>query len=118
MTGMSRYTGRSIDELDHIRQSIADILTTPIGSRLMRRDYGSRLPELIDQPLTGATLLRAYAATLVALIRWEPRIKVRAITRLVHADRPGAVALGIEAVRADSGEPVTLEVSLTARGQA
>uniref|UniRef100_UPI0026076D20 ATPase domain-containing protein n=1 Tax=uncultured Sphingobium sp. TaxID=316087 RepID=UPI0026076D20 len=29
---------------------VRDILTTPIGSRLMRRDYGSLIPELIDQP--------------------------------------------------------------------
>lgn len=115
---MDRYTGQTLDDLAHIRQSIADILTTPIGSRIKRRDYGSQLPEMIDQPLTGATLLRAYSATIVALIRWEPRIRVRAITRLVHADRPGAVTLGLDAVRADKDETITLYVPLAMRGQA
>lgn len=115
MPGMSRQTGAALDDLAHIRQSIADILTTPIGSRVMRRDYGSELPELIDQPLNGVTLLRAYSATILALLRWEPRIKVRAITRLVHTDRPGAVTLSLEAVRVDSGEAVTLDVPLTTR---
>lgn len=116
MAGMDKRTGRALDELEHIRQSVADILTTPIGSRVMRRDYGSRLPELIDQPLTGATLLRAYSATIVALLRWEPRIRVRAITRLVHAERPGALTLGLEAERVVSGEPLELDVTLNLKG--
>ena len=38
---MSRNTGLSLSsEADQIRQSIQDILTTPIGSRIMRRNYG------------------------------------------------------------------------------
>jgi phage baseplate assembly protein W len=74
--GMNARTGRSIEDIAHIQQSIRDILTTPIGSRLMRRDYGSLLSELIDQPLNGATLLRAYSATVMALMKWEPRIKI------------------------------------------
>lgn len=74
--GMNARTGRSIEDITHIQQSIRDILTTPIGSRLMRRDYGSLLPELIDQPLNGATLLRAYSATVMALMKWEPRLKI------------------------------------------
>lgn len=41
MTGMSRETGKALDEAAHISQSIRDILTTPVGSRLMRRTYGS-----------------------------------------------------------------------------
>jgi phage baseplate assembly protein W len=41
MQGMNRNTGRKLSGVDHLRQSIVDILTTPIGSRVMRRDYGS-----------------------------------------------------------------------------
>lgn len=79
MTGMSADTGKRLTTRDHIRQSVRDILTTPIGSRVMRRDYGSYLFELIDQPLHGATLLRAYAASADALIRWERRITMQNI---------------------------------------
>ena len=71
---MDARTGRTMSRLAHIRQSLADILTTPIGSRVMRRDYGSEVPELIDQPLNGATVLRIYAATAYAVLRWERRI--------------------------------------------
>ncbi|ELY5272404.1 baseplate assembly protein, partial [Yersinia enterocolitica] len=48
--GMSRNAGQTITDADHISQSIADILITPVGSRVMRRAYGSLLSELIDQP--------------------------------------------------------------------
>lgn len=49
MNGMDRRTGRLIEGDAHLAQSVADILTTPVGSRLQRRTYGSLLPELLDQ---------------------------------------------------------------------
>lgn len=58
MSYMSARNGRALSRLAHIMQSLTDILTTPIGSRVMRRGYGSAVPELIDQPWNGATVLR------------------------------------------------------------
>ncbi len=110
--GMSAATGRQLEGIEHIQQSVRDILTTPIGSRVMRRDYGSLLPELIDQPLNGATALRAYSATVVALMKWEPRIRVRQITRLAPADQPGSLILDMTAQRTDTGESIDLSVPL------
>ncbi|MCL1861851.1 MAG: GPW/gp25 family protein [Proteobacteria bacterium] len=77
---MNAETGRSITELDHIRQSIRKILTTPTGTRVMRRDFGSRLPDLVDMPMTPANRLRVIAATAEAIMRWEPRIRVSQVT--------------------------------------
>ena len=51
MRGMSATSGKELEGLDHLKQSIIDILTTPIGSRVMRRNYGSRLFELVDKPI-------------------------------------------------------------------
>src|SRR5471030_1694033 len=79
MNGMNAVTGQTLGAIAHIHQSLADILTTPIGSRVMRRDYGSHVPELIDQPLNGATQLRIYAATAYAVQRWEPRIRLSGV---------------------------------------
>lgn len=112
MSGMNAHTGRRLESLAHIQQSVADILTTPIGSRVMRREYGSLLPELIDQPLNGPTALRAYAATVVALMKWEPRIRVLQVTRQVSTQRPGRFDLIITAQRVDNGERVSLAVPL------
>ena len=54
VTGINTNTGRSISGKAHLRQSIADILSTPIGSRVMRRNYGSHLFDLIDQAANDA----------------------------------------------------------------
>ena len=71
MIGMQAATGRSLTGLGHLRQSVTDILTTPIGSRILRRRDGSEVSELVDQPLNSATQLHIYAATAFALRRWE-----------------------------------------------
>lgn len=112
MAGMNRNTGRSTSGLEHIRQSMADILTTPIGSRVMRREYGSLLPELIDQPLTDATLLQAYSAIVMALLRWEPRIRIERIVRLVNSEQPGSATLEADVVRLDTSSPQPARLSV------
>jgi hypothetical protein len=48
MKERDKETRKALEGIDHLKQSIIDILTTPIGSRVMRRDYGSRLFELVD----------------------------------------------------------------------
>ncbi|MFV0662766.1 GPW/gp25 family protein [Denitromonas sp.] len=112
--GMTATTGRRVDDVAHIRQSVRDILTTPVGTRVMRRDYGSLLPDLIDQPLNGATLLRAYAATVMALVRWEPRIRV---SRVQFAIDGGALTIELEATRTD-GARAGVDLSIPLRGAA
>ncbi|MCP4101679.1 MAG: phage baseplate protein, partial [Lentisphaerae bacterium] len=80
MTGIDHTTGRYLSGLNHLKQSITDILTTPIGTRVMRREYGSRLPRLVDAPLNSSTLVDLYSATAEALQRWEPRFKLTEVT--------------------------------------
>lgn len=78
-SGMDKKTGRKLAELSHIRQSITDILTTPVGSRVMRRDYGSMLFELVDQPQSPAVNLKVMAATVIAIMTWEPRVVITSV---------------------------------------
>lgn len=101
MRGMSRDTGKAIDGAVHLAQSIEDILTTPIGSRVMRRDYGSLLPELIDAPVNAATRMKLFGATASAIMRWEPRIRLTRITLTAGQERGGFV-LDLEGLRTDS----------------
>lgn len=63
--GMNSQTGLSISEVEHIRQSVRDILVTPVGSRVMRREYGSLLSALIDQPQTPALRLQIMLAPMI-----------------------------------------------------
>jgi phage baseplate assembly protein W len=79
MSGLSATTARLLPEEQHLVQSINDILSTPLGSRVMRRDYGSDLPRLIDAPVNGETLVDLYAATAEAIDRWEPRFDLRRV---------------------------------------
>ncbi len=80
MQGMSRIDGTLLSPDDHLAQSIEDILTTLVGTRICRREYGSLVMELIDQPCSMGTRLQVIAATATALIRWEPRIKITRVS--------------------------------------
>ncbi len=108
MAGMNSTTGRAMSALAHIRQSVTDILTTPIGSRLMRRRYGSEVPELMDQPLNSATVLRIYAATAYAIRLWEPRISLTGLQ--FEMGEPGAASLILDGVA--DGQSVQLAVGI------
>lgn len=111
LAGMNKNTGRQITELEHIRQSVADILTTPIGTRIMRRDYGSHVPELIDQPQNGATRLKLMAATAMALLIWEPRIDIEQI-EIEGGDVNGAASINVHGSQVGTGSAVNLAIEV------
>lgn len=74
--GLSSATGGVISGEAHLIQSLRDILTTPIGSRVMRRDYGSRLVALLGRPMTPGLKAEIVAAVAEAVTAWEPRIRL------------------------------------------
>jgi hypothetical protein len=69
--GLDARTGRLLYGWDHCVQSIGKILTTELGSRVLRRGFGSRLPTLIDRPQTEEVIIDFFIATADAL---QPRI--------------------------------------------
>ena len=107
MIGMSATTGKALDDLAHLRQSITDILTTRKGTRVMRRDYGSLLPDLIDAPINAETIVDIYAETAIALATWEPRIQIDSVT--MTASAPGSVTLELVGIYTPTGEPITVD---------
>ncbi|HGS4463214.1 TPA: GPW/gp25 family protein [Vibrio metschnikovii] len=107
MRGMDANTGRALSGVDHLKQSVRDILTTPIGSRVMRRDYGSRLFDLIDNPGNPETVADIVAESAQALRKWEKRIEVSRV--LVTSAKPGSVTLTIEGKYKPNGQQITLE---------
>lgn len=107
MRGTESTTGKALSGLDHLRQSIRDILTTPIGSRVMLRDYGSRIFDLVDAPINRQTIVDIYAATVEALAKWEPRI---AVTRVYATSaEPGRITLSLEGNYLPNGQPVLMD---------
>ena len=114
---MNRETGAAISTLDHIGQSISDILTTRLGTRVMRREYGSLLPELVDQPFNDATRLRVYAAIVMAIMRWEPRVSLTRI-QLQGASLQGQVVMDIEGRVLDRNQALSMSLPLQLGGGA
>lgn len=106
MLGIDKATGQKLDGNAHLAQSIGDILSTPLGTRVMRRDYGSMLFDLIDQPINGATRLLLYGATAIALQRWEPRLRLKRIA-IGLGQQPGELVIALEGERTDIGQANT-----------
>ena len=109
MNGMNAQTGKHLSGVEHLNQSIADILTTPLGSRVMRRDYGSIIPRLVDAPVNTATQLRLYAASAHAIAKWEPKVTLKRV--VLAQGETGAFELTIYGEDGD-GQPVALGVPL------
>ena len=107
MNGMDNASGRPLAGIAHLRQSIADILTTPIGSRVMRRNYGSRIFQRIDAPITGELLAEIYADVVEALFNYEPRFEVAGVS--VVSINEGKIVLDLEGKYIPTGETVKLE---------
>ena len=107
MPGTNAVTGKELTGLAHLRQSVRDILTTPLGSRVMRRDYGSRLLALVDAPLNDGVLVEIYAAAAEALGRWEPRLRLRRVK--AHRTDSGRVMIDLEGEYLPDGAPIRLE---------
>lgn len=112
---MNSTTGRTISDTAHILQSVRDILTTPLGSRVMRRDYGSELFPLIDQPQHTATRLRMMAATVHALTLWEPRIRITQVD-IGAPEFGGGCTLSLTWRRTDNGLTESGTVNLPRAG--
>ncbi len=104
---MDKATGAPLSGLAHLQQSIADILTTPIGSRVMRRDYGSRLFSRIDAPITGELIAEIYSDVVEALFNFEPRFEVTNVT-VVSVDG-GHIVLDLTGIYLPTGENLTME---------
>lgn len=104
---MDRRTGAVLSGWPHVVQSIEVILTTRFGERVMRRVFGSQVPGLLGEPLTGPTVVRFFAAVATAIELWEPRFRVRTIE-----------LLGTEAAGGNSAERVRSgRLALKIRGE-
>lgn len=109
---MSRETGKSISiDLEHIYQSIQDIVTTPIGSRVMRRQYGTLVFQLMDGPFDDILQMQIYAAIATAIIRWEPRVSLHSVS-LSIADL-GAYVLDLDFTLVDNNQLSSIRIPLS-----
>ncbi|QDJ13077.1 baseplate wedge subunit [Mergibacter septicus] len=108
---MNNVNGHKIEnQQQHIRQSIRDILLTPIGSRLQRRDYGSYLPFLLDRPINHALLLQISSASVMALKRWEPRLQINSFVVAINGE--GKLIAEINGILNTNNSPLSYQQRL------
>ena len=111
MKGMCAKTGKTLDGVAHLQQSVTDIVLTPIGTRIERRTYGSDVPELLDQPDTPYTRIRVFSAAVHALGLWEQRLRITEIQMVSMArEAQGRSMLKIEGQM--NGRNISLAVPL------
>lgn len=114
MIGMNRHTGAVCQGTDHLAQSIDDILGTPLGTRVGRRDYGSLVPEQIDQPNNALGRTRIFAAAALALLRQEGRAMVARVV-LSPGAKPSEMILTVTGRRVDIAGNPDFSTSTTVR---
>lgn len=105
---MDRRTGQPLNGVAHLRQSIEDILTTPLGSRRMRPDYGSQLRRYIDLPVNAGWKSAVQAEVARALGRWEPRLALERVRVVAVLDGQVSLALSGRYL----GDDMLVEVSV------
>lgn len=108
--GLSARSARPIDGIDHLRQSILDILSTCPGERIMRPEYGSRIRDLIDRPVNAQWLADLYFEVAYAIARWEPRVKVQRVAATM--DTPGHITLDLTLRLGADSQPQAVRVEL------
>lgn len=100
-------TGAELERVGRLRKSIETILSTPVGSMVMRRDYGSNIYQLIDKNVTPTWLTQLYAEAATAISRWEPDFVVTGFQPVMKI--PGRVTVHIYGIDTLSNTRLTLE---------
>ena len=88
---MNKFTGAKIDQNGHIRQSINTILSTVIGTRIQRRQFGSFLFDMVDRSLTPRTQQLLIAVIAHAIAAYETRVSLESTQ--IKIDSAGRVTI-------------------------
>lgn len=122
--GIDRNTGEVITGWDHVRQSLEVLISTAIGSRVERRDYGCDIEGLIDKPQNEETVVDFAIAIAEALeprpfdngrFLGEPRFQINRFT--YDLETPGVVTAAIEGVYFPNGHLGDFSVAEDVGGQ-
>jgi len=99
--------------VDKIRQNIQCILLTGVGERVMRRDYGGGLRQLVHDPNNEA--LRAIVQHQIAksIGQWEPQVL---LTALNISQQGGTLIVELHYVIRRTQQPQALTVPIPLGG--
>jgi phage baseplate assembly protein W len=80
---------------ESIRQAIRIILSTALGERVMRPDFGCAIHELVFAPNSAATRGMAEHHVSEALLQWEPRIEVLDVKAVASGGQDEELLIGV-----------------------
>jgi len=81
---------------ESIRQAIRIILSTALGERVMRPDFGCGIHELVFEPNSVATWGLAEHYVSEALLLWEPRIEVLDVKAVASGGQDEELLIGVD----------------------
>ncbi len=94
---------------EKLKENIIHILLTGVGERVMRRDYGGGIRQLIHDPNNDA--LRAIVQRQIAksIGQWEPRVQLQGLT---VSQQEGTLVVELQYVVRRTGQPQSLSVPI------
>lgn len=97
------------DTARKLKENIIHILSTGLGERPMRRDYGGGLRQLVHDPNNEA--LKAIVQHQIArsIGRWEPRVELQSIT---VRQEEGTLIADLRYVERRTQQPESLSVPI------
>jgi phage baseplate assembly protein W len=93
--------------LSDIENSIARILSTPLGSRVMEPSFGSDLHLLVDRRIDESWRLYFIKYVSEAIANWEPRVELQRVVPRVVGEQ---VKIELELFVIEENEKVFMEI--------
>lgn len=81
---------------ESVRQAIHIVLSTALGERVVRPDFGCAIHELVFAPNSPATRGLAEHHVREALLLWEPRIDVLDVKAVAAGDREEQLLIAVD----------------------
>jgi uncharacterized protein len=113
MVYMSRLTGKPISELDSVRQSIMTILTTSIGDRILYRDFGASLDDMLDQPMNSLFVINLRSKIVDSIDKYEPRVAVKFIDIPELRPAEGYIKIRLYTLYIPNGQLITIDTDFS-----
>jgi Bacteriophage baseplate protein W len=85
-----------VEGIEDIRQSLAILMATAPGERVMVPTYGCDLRRFLFRELTTSSLSQIRETVTTAIVRWEPRIDLLDVTAAASGDEPGLIIITLD----------------------
>lgn len=101
---------------EKIRDNIVHILLTGLGERVMRRDYGAGLRQLLHDPINDALVAVVQHQLLKSIAQAEPRVEVTGARVRVYRPGSGEAMADVGTLGGEiAGDALIAEVEFTIR---